>query len=282
MKHDARRVIEVLIDELGQVLRLAPEAVSRLRARLEEWLRPRWAVLFLATGERAPDEAAVEAFRALVALGVEASLVRSRSFREVEQAGNLSAFGPVAGGQPVALHLIDNPSSDAIGRMAEEFPLLCVLALSENTVTKTILGLRDSKPPVLLRAFLERGKPVVAVGRPPQRVELDGGGAAYWSLPRPMRQWVADGYRILEQWGVEFVEPEGLLRAVRKHLFGLPDASVLRIAKRAASDSGRRIVTVEDVREARNRGDRRIALAANAIVTDEAREFARRWGIAIT
>jgi len=274
MKHDPRRVLEILLDELTQVFHLSPEQVGRCRQQLAEWLRPRWPVLFLATGEEPLSEATLESFRTLTALGIDATLVRSHSFAQVGSAQVLRA-------QLGSVSLLDNVSAGEICCLPERFPLLCVLALSSNTVIKTILGLRDATPPRVLRAFLERGRPVVAVGLPPQRVNVDEDRAVFWGLPLAVRQWLAEGYRTFEQWGVEFVEAERLVEAVRQRLFGVParPATIGQAAAAPAPTTGRVFITTDDIRAARSRGDRRIAVSPNTSVTDEAREFAARWGI---
>ena len=277
MKHDPRRVVEILLDELAQALNLPPEAMDHCRRQIGEWLRPRWPVLFLATGDVAPSEAAIESFRALTALGIEASLIRSHSFAQVWSNQALRA-------RLGAVSLLDDLGADIIAGLPDHFPLLCVLTLSDNTVVKTILGLRDAVPPRVLRVFLERGWPVVAAGVPPARLALDEGAPVFWGLPLTVRQWLFEGYRTLEQWGVEFVEDERLTEAVRRSLFG--PASPFERATRstnpkgnAAEPSQRAFITADDVRAVRARGERQILVSHDATVTDEARESARRWGI---
>ena len=274
MKHDPRRVLEILLDELAQALGLSPEAVARCRRQIEEMLRPRWSVLFLATGDEPPSEAAIESFRAVTALGIEASLIRSHSFAQAWPTQTLRA-------RLGAVSILDNLDADRIRGLTECFPMLCVLTLSSNTVVKTILGLRDAAAPRVLRRFLERGRPVIVAGVPPQRLALDESATVFWGLPLAMRQWLFEGYRTLEQWGVEFVEDERLTEAVRRRLFGLPsppDRATNR-SENPVGPSARVFLTADDVRAARAQGERQIKVSRNATVTDEAREFARRWGI---
>ncbi|KPK72156.1 MAG: hypothetical protein AMJ84_04775, partial [Acidithiobacillales bacterium SM23_46] len=197
-------MLEIILDELAQAFHLSPEAVDRCRQKLAELARPRWPVLFLATGDEPPSEATIEAFRALTALGIDASLLPSHSFGQVWSRRVLRA-------QLGRLSILGDPPADAIHQLPDHFPLLCILTLSANTVVKTVLGLRDAVPPRVLRAFLDRGRPVVAVGRPPQRLAIDQGAPMFWGLPLAVRQWLAEGYRTLEQWGVEFVEAEHLV-----------------------------------------------------------------------
>jgi len=277
MKHDPRRVIEIILDELTQALGLSPEAVDRCRQQIGEWLRPQWPVLFLATGDEPPSEAAIESFRALTALGIEATLIRSHSFAQVWPTAALRA-------RLGAVSLFDEVGAEKIAGLPERFPVLCVLTLSSNTVVKTLLGLSDALPPRVLRAFLERGRPVVAAGLPPPRVALDEGATIFWGLPLAVRQWLVEGYRTLEQWGVEFVEDERLTETVRRKILGpaTPGGSAARATNGEPSpgaSSQRTFVTADDVRAARARGERQIRVARHAIVTDEARESARRWGI---
>jgi len=276
MNRDTREVVEIILDELAQVLGLSHEAVARCRRMLDEMLRPRRRALFLATGEQPPCEVVIESFRALTAFGVEATLLCSHSFSQVWPRSTVRArLGDVT--------LLGEPAADEAASLPDRFPLLCVLALSTNTVVKTVLGLRDSLPALVLRSFLERGRPVVAAGIPPQRLDLDGNGAIFWNLPLAVRQWVSLGYRTLEQWGVEFVEPHLLTEAVKRHLFGAPSSAARGRGSSPADDragsNGRVFVTVEDVRSALARGEREIRLSGGARATDEAREFARRWGI---
>ena len=281
MKYDPRRVCEILLDELGRALRLSPEAVDRCRCLLAEWLRPRPPVLFLATGDRPPSDDAVESFRVLAALGIDGALLRSHSFARVWPA-------PVLRARLGACSLLDESAvrRTEIARLPECFRLLCVLTLSDNTVAKTALGLRDALAPQVLRAFLEQGRPVVAAGLPPQRVAMDQNAAIFWGLPLAVRQWLFEGYRTLEQWGVEFVEPARLADAVRRRVFGDPArrASATPHAPQTAAPqkdtpAARRFVTRDDVHAAVLRGDRQLRVSPGTTVTDEARDFARRWGL---
>jgi len=276
MKHDPRQVVEILLEELAQALGLSPEALDRCRRQIAEMLQPRWPALFLATGDEPPSEATIESFRALTALGIEASLVRSHSFAQVWSSQILRAR---LGG----VKLLDKLGVDEIGCLPDRFPILCVLTLSANTVAKAILGLRDALPPRVLRAFLERGQPVVVAGLPPQRMALDGGITGFWELPLAVRQWLFEGYRTLEQWGVEFVECERLAEAVRRRLFGpgVPSQPASHPGGEADKLSMRVFITADDVRTAWARGERQIQVPRDGAVTDEAREFARRWGILI-
>lgn len=273
MKHSARRVLEVVIDELARAFGLGPEAVDQCRRSLAEQLRPRWPVLFMATGDRPPCQATIHAFRTLAALGVEPTLLRSHSF-------SLLWSAQTVGAQLGNLSLLDSLDAGSFAELPERFPLLCILTLSDNTVSKAALGLRDAVPPQVLRAFLDRGRPVLAAGMPPQKSAPSDDEAKYWNLPRPLRQWMSDGHRTLEQWGVEFVDPVELPRAVRRYLFGLPaNERPSASPAKAASASGRAFITVDDVLAARMRGEKRMNVPAGAIVTDEARDYASRHGI---
>jgi len=273
-KHDPRRVLEVILDELAQVLHLSPEAVDRCRRQAAEWLRPRWPALFLATGDEPLSDAVIESFHTLAALGIGATLIRSHSFAQVWPSPTLRA-------RLGAISLLDDLPDQKVRLLPEGFPLLCVLSLSSNTVVKTVLGLRDALPPRVLRAFLERGRPVVAVGLPPARLALEEDDALFWGLPLAVRQWLFEGYRTLERWGMEFVEAERLVEAVRRPLFLAPGQPISGPQSSPAplTTSSRAFITTDDIRAARARGERQIAIPPLATVTDEAREFAGRWGI---
>ena len=110
---------------------------------------------------------------------------------------------------------------------------------------------------------------------------MDQSAAIFWGLPLAVRQWLFEGYRTLEQWGVEFVEPAQLAGAVRRHVFGEPAGrpAAKPPAGQAFAASSRRFITRDDVHAALLRGDRRLRVPGNATVTDEARDFAHRWGI---
>ncbi len=289
MKHSPQRVLEILLDELAKALHLTPEQTVRCRFLLADLVMPRQAALFLATGERPLTEPVIEAFRTLTALGVRATLVRSHSFAQVWTSEVVRArLGAVA--------LLDDLPPDQIARLPDRFPLLCVLSLSDNTAMKSVLGLRDAAPPLIMRAFLERGRPVVVAGRPPQRNAVEEHAAGFWELPLAVRQWLAESYRTLEQWGVEFIEAEHLAETVKQRLFGggprsaakanepfVGSAMDMQTGREALSawtgGEQRLFVTVEDIRAARHRGERQMRIAPNMRVTDEAREAARRWGI---
>ncbi|MCX8037440.1 MAG: hypothetical protein N3D11_10440 [Candidatus Sumerlaeia bacterium] len=289
MKHPPQRVLEILLDELARALHLTPEQTARCRILLADALMPRRPALFLATGERPLTDPVVEAFRTLTALGVRATLVRSHSFAQVWTSEVLRArLGTVA--------LLDDLPTEEICALPDRFPLLCILALSDNTAMKSVLGLRDAVPPQIVRTFLERGRPVVAAGNPPQRSAVEERAAAFWELPLAVRQWLAESYRTLEQWGVEFVEAERLAETVKQRLFGGPQRPAGSNIQTVGStpDSQTEVeaaptwardprvphfITVDDIRAARHRGERQMRIAPNMRVTDEAREAARRWGI---
>jgi hypothetical protein len=273
MKYDARQLLEIIIDEAAQVLGLGPDAVEQCRRKLAELFQPRWPVLFLASGEQPPSDQTVEAFRALTAMGVEPSLVLSQSFSRVWSPQQLEA-------RLGAVRRLDRFEDDDIAALPDRYPLLCILTLSDNAVAKTALGLRDAVPPRVIRAFLDRGKPVVVAGLPPQQLAVEESDAIFWNLPLALRQWVYRGYSTLDQWGAEFVEPAQLPRAVRRHLFDLPESAGPGTGRKTITHAqARAFITVADVRAARNRHERRIDIPPNAVVTDEAHEAARRWGI---
>jgi hypothetical protein len=285
MTHDPQHVIEIILDELARALNLSPVLVDLCRLRIAELLRPRRPALFLATGDTPPCDATIEAVRAMTSLGIDAHLARSHSFAQAWPVDVLRT-------RLDAVTLLDDLPSGDIRQLPDRFPLLCILTLSDNSVVKTVLGLRDALPPLVIRAFLERGRPVVVAGTPPPRLAFDRDASLFWGLPQPMRQWLAEGYRTLEQWGVEFVAAEQLAEAVCRRVFdvaarGTPPAQpdvpatpARTPASPPSSTTVRRVfLTVDDVRAARARGERRIDVAPNVMVTDEARDFAARWGI---
>lgn len=141
--------------------------------------------------------------------------------------------------------------------------------LSANTAAKAALGIRDSLPSQLLGYMLEQGKPV-CIGAAPQAMQAAS----------PGYQRLQNGHlSTLQQMGVRFVE-KGIAECVSELFRPVMNETPERLAKQKPALK-REFVTAEDVWAAQSRGAKELVHGANAVVTDQAREYAASRGITL-
>jgi hypothetical protein len=151
--------------------------------------------------------------------------------------------------------------------------------LSCDTIAKSALGLFDSDASRALLHALLAEKRVIAINdfalaeieQSPAKIAKP----AATSLSNLMHNYVER----LRQWGIAFIAPRDLFQSVEltiadaagKDFQGSPPAQPLK----------RQIVTVEDLQNAKQFGQKQFRIQPNAIVTDEAKDFAAREGISL-
>jgi len=225
------------------------------------------AVLF--SGWRWPAEPCFEQLSTLAARGMQLEFVVSDSFRELF-AERLAAQGVVP---PAAIVPRREPELLALGRRADA----CIAAgLSPTAATKLTTGISDSIPTILVRSCLENAKPViVAEDSATLRANAVAPGA-----PPKLRRLAEDAYQGLAEMGVHFTAPSELAATLDRVFFVPVNETPERLA-RTRPHKQRMFVTAEDVWKASTQGHRQMVLPADAVVTDEARDHARRIGIEI-
>ncbi len=213
------------------------------------------------SGERAPSASLWSSLASAREAGWTLEALTSFSFRSVAVKENPGALS--------GLVSLKNPNDEgAVAQRIAEASLVIFPDISTNSLNKAALGIADSVPTRAVAQaltthaclFLETGSTesaVVGLSRLETLRRLERRGA-----------WIAGAQDFLEQ----------LRRAARPLLTGsFPSMSGAPSSGR--SPAGRVVVTAEDVVESARRGRARVVLPSGAIVTDRAREEARRRGI---
>lgn len=148
--------------------------------------------------------------------------------------------------------------------------------LSPNTTAKLALGLDDSAPAAVLTRCLAAGRPLF-VAR-----DIAGCSRALAeevaAAPPAFLRTAEDHLRRVQQLGVRFVPAGSLAAEVAAHFTPHVNETPARLARTRPSPR-REFVTAEDVWRAASRGEKVLAHARDAIVTDAARDEAAMRGV---
>lgn len=173
---------------------------------------------------------------------------------------------------------IDSRCERSLAAAAERADVLLMPSVSLNTAAKVALGIADSAPTTLLQQVLLRGKPVF-VGR--DISEMGRALAAQCSAaPPPMLRTAEDHFQVMRQVGVRFCIAANLAAEVAAAFHVERNETPERLAKQRPMPK-REFVTAEDVWKAASQGQTELVYPADAIVTDQAREYAAGRGIAL-
>ncbi|MBX7245100.1 MAG: hypothetical protein K1X53_06355 [Candidatus Sumerlaeaceae bacterium] len=150
--------------------------------------------------------------------------------------------------------------------------------LSLNTAAKLSAGIDDSTPTLLITRFLLLGKPVI-IGR-----DLTGLGqsvsALFPNAPPAFLRTAETNFHRVEHLGARFVAPNGVAEAVASAFQEPLNETPARLAKSKPSPK-RYFVTAEDVWAVKDRKQKELIHPRDAIVTDQAREYAILQGITL-
>lgn len=259
--------IEDIVRE--EVRRVVAELLRRRGGETSRGQERTLAVLFC--GTRWPGEDLFGQLEALAARGTVLEALASETFRNFHGERLAERWRTDA-----QWRLLPGGSESELVALAKRCDALVIGALSCNTATKVALGIADSVPSSAIRLFLEGGKPVVvAEDSAAFRAE-----AVAPAAPPKLRRLAEDAVQGLSEMGVRFAETQSLV-AVLDEVFHVPvNETPERLAKTRPS-MRRMFVTSEDVWAAASRGQRELVLPADAVITDEARDHARRLGLEI-
>lgn len=177
---------------------------------------------------------------------------------------------------PRGTERIANPDEKWLIETAKGSDAVLVACLSLNSAAKLSAGIADSAPTILIRQALELGKPVVVA----EESTTIRQAAVSPSAPPKLRRLAEDAYHGVAELGVKFVAAPELSRAVGEIFYVPVNETPERLAKTRPSKQ-RVFVTSEDVWKASARGHKQIIVPEDAVVTDEARDYAKRVGVEI-
>jgi hypothetical protein len=157
--------------------------------------------------------------------------------------------------------------------------LVLAPVLTRDTIVKSALGLSDSPSSfALVRALLAK-KQVIAISDFALAELEQSAGEIVKPAPSSLVNLMHQYLERLRQWGVGFVKPADIFRSVEAAIAGTGDKTCDSLPPRPPFK--RQIVTVEDLQGAKQFGQKRFRIERNGIVTDEARDYAAREGIAL-
>jgi hypothetical protein len=149
--------------------------------------------------------------------------------------------------------------------------------LSLNTAAKVVLGIADSIPSFLIQQFLVSGKLAVICRDPAAAGTTLFGNHA--TVPPALSRAAEDHLHMIRQLGLRFTPVGGLCDTLAS-AFHIPVNETPERLARTRTPMKREFITVEDVWKALSQGRKEIVISAGAVVTDEAREYAARSGVA--
>lgn len=222
------------------------------------------------SGNRWPSDALFDQLAALAERGCQMDCVLSETFSAL--------FGErfAALRLPKRLEVHSHPSEGLLLSLAKRGEAAIAACLSSNAAAKLSAGIFDSIPTVILRAFLESGKPVIVAEDSAVLRE----SSAPPSAPPKLRRLAEDAYHGLAEMGVRFVSPTELVRAIDSAFYVPVNETPERLAK-TRPHKRRMFVTSEDVWKAASQGHKQMIVPDDAIITDEARDHAQRLGLEI-
>ncbi|MGC8742179.1 MAG: hypothetical protein ACP5QZ_01940 [Candidatus Sumerlaeaceae bacterium] len=227
-------------------------------------------LVVLFSGTRWPADAVFGQLEALVERGYRLVCVLSESFRSCQE----QRFAALR--LPRGIDVLAQQADAQILDLAKQGDAVVAACFSANSAAKLSAGIFDSVPTVLVRAFLELAKPVIVAEDSAVLRE----SAAPPSAPPKLRRLAEDAYHGLAEMGVRFVAPTDLERAVDQAFFVPVNETPERLAKTRPTKQ-RMFVTSEDVWKALSQGHKQLIVTEDAVVTDEARDHARRVGLEI-
>jgi hypothetical protein len=155
--------------------------------------------------------------------------------------------------------------------------LILAPVLGRDTIVKTALGVSDSLGSLVLLKGLLAGRRVIAIGEYALNEVEKGKGKLAQSGASSLANILHHYIERLRQWGVTFIKTEELFKRVEEELAKKNEVAFKISGERLPLK--RQIVTVEDLQEAKRMGKGKFRIKENAIVTDEARDYAVREGI---
>ncbi|MCX7625066.1 MAG: hypothetical protein N2Z21_02485 [Candidatus Sumerlaeaceae bacterium] len=227
-------------------------------------------LIILFSGTRWPEDQFFNQLAALAESGPRLVCVASQTFHAAHSLSWESRAFP-----PNATRVV-SPPEKWLYEAAKEADAVVVACLSLNSAAKLSLGIADSVPTILIRQALEHGKPVLVA----EESTVIRQAAILPNAPPKLRRLAEDAYHGVAELGVRFVAPADLCRALAETFYVPVNETPKRLAK--TRPTKRRVfVTSEDIWKVSARGEKQIIVPEDAVVTDEARDYAKRVGVEI-
>jgi hypothetical protein len=226
-------------------------------------------LIVLFTGDQLPADEFFANVATLAGQGYAVIAALSHSFQQVHRSAVMAKL-PKGATELTG----DESAENHWSRTAEA---LVAPHLSSNTVAKLALGIQDSLPSRLLREMLAIGKPVCVATDLVGHRELQQNRAP--GAPPALVRIGEDHLHTVQQMGVRFAAgniASCLTEILRPEINETPE----RLAK-SKPTAKREFVTAEDVWTAMSKGHKDFLYPRNAIVTDQAREYAQSRGITL-
>lgn len=243
-------------------------ARGKMQAKAGEGAAKTLVVLF--SGARWPEDQLFNQLAALAESGRRLVCVTSQTFHTFH---GLRLEGTIL---PRGTERVANPDEKWLNEIARITDAVVVACLSLNSAAKLSAGIADSAPTILIRDALELGKPVVVA----EESTTIRQAAVSPNAPPKLRRLAEDAYHGVAELGVRFVAAAELSRAVGEIFYVPVNETPERLAKTRPFQQ-RVFVTSEDVWKASARGQKQILVPDVAVVTDEARDYAKRIGVEI-
>lgn len=256
---DREQLRRIIAEELARVLGEAGRSASNSALPAGRG-RSHYALVYF-TGERRPCSSLGPLFHTARREGWTLEALPSFTFRAVVLAQDSGAMGDLPG--------VAEPDHEAsVALRLQEARSVIFPDISTNSLNKAALGLADSVPTRAIAHALGSGRGCVFLetGEPASPVA---------GLPR------LETLRRLERRGAVLAGPEDFIERLNAAAAPLIPGIFRSPAGQSVgrSPASRAVVTAEDVSAAARRGVSRLRLPANAIVTERAREEARRLGV---
>lgn len=222
------------------------------------------------TGRHEPPAAFLAQLAELAPRGYTFVLVAGRTFSAFHATGSLLKR------MPTGTRVLPTDCEPALHDACTHLAGAVMPGLSPNTTAKLALGLDDSAPATVLTRCLVAGRPLFVARdiAACSRALADELAAA----PPASLRTAEDHLRRVQQLGVRFVPTGALAAEVAAHFAPHVNETPARLARTRPSPH-REFVTAEDVWRAASRGEKVLAHARDAIVTDAARDEASLRGV---
>lgn len=262
----------VRAEVIAAVQRLGLGVPAKGAAPASQWSGGENRLLVLFSSREPVSETFFTQLKALASQNYSFLAVFSRTFTSFHPPQEILAHMPKNTQHVISL------AEQELAAAAESCRAVLAPNLSLNTAAKLAVGICDSSPTCIITDALVNGR-LVFVAR-----DLAEMSAAvprqFTAAPPAFVRTAEDHLRKVQQLSVQFVSADALSSAVIRAFTPVQNETPERLAKTRPIRK-REFITAEDVWKVVSRGQKELVHSRDAIVTDQAREYAQSRGVAL-
>jgi len=255
-KEKIREIVTKVVTELFSEKQSKPSSSKKL--------------LMLFTGSLANYDIVMNQLRNIASTKYQTTIVLSESFLKLKSVEDVEKeLNPD--------RILANLDNYQIGEEVRRADLILIPFLTRNTVAKVLNAITDSMPTNLIFTALMLKKKIIAVRDGANPEMLDCITCATPDAPAFILSLMRKNLELFKQIGIELIKSD-LLEETVTYFFSNKKSSSTHSPH---IKSKREIITSEDLKKALKNKEKTLFVSLNAIITDVAKEFAKKEGIEI-